>query len=175
MLRRLSAIQINGNITQLCMGDGHMTVNNYHAAGLAEDGGGSKGSEAVAPTERKQGKSVPAEGGEATEKKQGNSVPQKFADLFKPEKFDRIKKDYNAVVRPLIEQAQPGIDFEHVVTFKPLQYHPDGTVVKCDEVYKAFGSLRPYLIDSIGKGNYAQWLADHVEGKSSAASWGRCM
>lgn len=29
MLRALSAIQINGNISQLCMGDGYMTVNNY--------------------------------------------------------------------------------------------------------------------------------------------------
>ena len=27
MLRALSAIQINGNISQLCMGDGYMTVN----------------------------------------------------------------------------------------------------------------------------------------------------
>lgn len=29
MLRALSAIQINGNVSQLCMGDGYMTVNNY--------------------------------------------------------------------------------------------------------------------------------------------------
>ena len=28
MLRALGAIQINGNISQLCMGDGYMTVNN---------------------------------------------------------------------------------------------------------------------------------------------------
>lgn len=32
MLRALSAIQINGNISQLCMGDGYMTVNNYPAS-----------------------------------------------------------------------------------------------------------------------------------------------
>ncbi len=32
MLRALSAIQINGNISQLCMGDGYMTVNNNYPA-----------------------------------------------------------------------------------------------------------------------------------------------
>ena len=29
MLHALSTLQINGNISQLCMGDGYMTVNNY--------------------------------------------------------------------------------------------------------------------------------------------------
>lgn len=151
-----SAIQINGDVKQLNMGDG--VYNDY---GNSRNGNGIQDDDNLKTC--KPGRKQSADISEVTH----------LAELINPIHLEKFKKVFNNEIVPHLVSASPSFDPMEVCDmefeFVKDTYKTDGAYSKGD-MYKSFSTMSYYLKDGFGKEQLADYMNLHIAGMPKAES-----